>query len=178
MLQHRCSCQTQMCCYRSRHAWAQLYMLHVVSCDVWPCTHSISAGAHLETRVLALLKRMQTASQVPPARPSKSKQSRLPAHLAPRPVGRAFALHHTCCSIAVSLHDDLVNLPNACLCDVSASAVDPSCCATLCRIVQRGAVLCCAASVQGQTCHGTPRCRLSMCNKCRQAVTSSFAGVA
>lgn len=36
-------------------------------------------GAHLETRVLALLKKMQTASQMPPVGQPKSKQSRLTA---------------------------------------------------------------------------------------------------
>lgn len=42
------------------------------------------AGAHLETRVLALLKKMQSANSMPPASQPKSKQSRLTAHLGPK----------------------------------------------------------------------------------------------
>ncbi len=42
------------------------------------------AGAHLETRVLALLKKMQSANLMPPASQPKSKQSRLTAHLGPK----------------------------------------------------------------------------------------------
>ena len=52
-----------------------------------------AAGAHLETRVLALLKKMQTVSQLAPVRATKTKQSRLSGHLAPR-QGQHFSSVH------------------------------------------------------------------------------------
>ena len=73
---------------------------HAVLCCIIPCLQQDASlfvagpGAHLETRVLALLKKMQTVSQAPPVRPSRSKQSRLPAHLAPRQPGKA---NYLCC---------------------------------------------------------------------------------
>ncbi|KAL0021888.1 hypothetical protein WJX77_011593 [Trebouxia sp. C0004] len=44
----------------------------------------LPTGAHLETRVLALLKKMQSANLMPHASQPKSKQSRLTAHLGPK----------------------------------------------------------------------------------------------
>ena len=48
-----------------------------VSVCNWPEQSVRATGAHLETRVLALLKKMQTATQMPPVGQAKSKQSRL-----------------------------------------------------------------------------------------------------
>lgn len=55
-------------------AWAS------ASSECWLRHHGCPAtGAHLETRVLALLKKLQTATQMPPVGQPKSKQSRLTA---------------------------------------------------------------------------------------------------
>ncbi len=73
------------------------------------------AGAHLETRVLALLKKMQSANLMPPASQPKSKQSRLTAHLGPK-SGKPPSASPVCSSAssfakAICLTDVPVHLP-------------------------------------------------------------------
>ena len=62
-------------------------------CNHYYHCHYCVAGAHLETRVLALLKKMQSANLMPPASQPKSKQSRLTAHLGPKSGNLPSPLH-------------------------------------------------------------------------------------
>lgn len=66
------------CTYLAHHELESIVIVIVI----YYCYYV--AGAHLETRVLALLKKMQSANLMPPASQSKSKQSRLTAHLGPK----------------------------------------------------------------------------------------------